>query len=71
MEQEQSISPVNYNLFFEPDLKKFTFEGKVEIQIKIQKPTEKMGLSKHQQKMIDIFKRLGLNVRVEYVDSTP
>lgn len=31
------------------------------------KPSKKMGLSAHQRKMIELFKRLGLTVRIEYV----
>ena len=40
----------------------------VEVKPKQKRPTKKMGLSKHQQKMIEIFKRIGLDVRVEYVE---
>jgi hypothetical protein len=39
----------------------------VEVKRKQRKPSKKMGLSVHQQKMIEIFKRLGLNISVEYV----
>jgi VRR-NUC domain len=39
----------------------------VEVKRKQRRPSLKMGLSIHQKKMIEIFQRLGLNVRVEYV----
>jgi hypothetical protein len=40
----------------------------IEVKPKQKRLTKKMGLSKHQRKMIEIFKRLGLNIRVEYVE---
>jgi hypothetical protein len=39
----------------------------IEVKRKQKRPSQKMGLSKYQVKMIDIFKRLGLNVSIEYV----
>ena len=39
----------------------------IEVKRKQIKPSKKMGLSAHQTKMIELFKRLGLNVKVEYV----
>lgn len=39
----------------------------VEVKRKQIKKTIKAGLSKHQRKMIDIFKKLGLNVIIEYL----
>ena len=39
----------------------------VEVKRKQKRKTAKMGLSIHQRKMIDIFKRLGLKVSIEYV----
>jgi len=40
----------------------------IEVKRKQKRPSVKMGLSRHQREMISIFKRLGLNVRVEYVE---
>ena len=40
----------------------------VEVKRKQKRPSKKMGLSSQQSKMISLFKRLGLNVSVEYVD---
>ncbi|HEX5457748.1 MAG TPA: M1 family metallopeptidase [Candidatus Nitrosotalea sp.] len=40
----KSVSPINYELTFEPDFKKFTFRGKEKISIKITKPTNKITL---------------------------
>ena len=39
----------------------------IEVKRKQKRPSKKMGLSQHQNKMIEIFKRLGLNVSVVYV----
>jgi len=39
------IKPVNYELVFQPDLKKFTFSGKEKIRLKISKPTNKIALN--------------------------
>ena len=40
----------------------------VEVKRKQKRITKQMGLSQYQRKMIDIFKRLELNVLVEYVE---
>jgi len=40
----------------------------VEVKKKEQMYTMKKGLAKHQQKMINIFKGLGLDVRIEYIE---
>jgi len=39
----------------------------IEVKKKQKRITKKMGLSAHQNKMIELFKRLGLNVSVVYV----
>ena len=39
----------------------------VEVKRKQKHITKRMGLSIHQEKMIELFKRLGLDVRIEYV----
>ena len=39
----------------------------IEVKRKQKRVSDKMGLSNHQRRMIDIFKRLGLNVKIEYV----
>ena len=39
----------------------------IEVKRKQKRASKKMGLSQHQNKMIGIFKRLGLNVSVVYV----
>jgi len=39
----------------------------IEVKRKQKRITKQMGLSSQQRKMIDIFKRLGLNVSVEYI----
>ena len=39
----------------------------VEVKKKQKRKTPKMGLSVHQEKMIEIFKRLGINVIIEYI----
>jgi len=39
----------------------------IEVKPKQKRPSPKMGLSQHQRKMINLFIRLGLNVKVEYV----
>ena len=39
----------------------------IEVKRTQKRPTIKMGLSKQQRKMIDIFKGIGLNVKIEYV----
>ena len=36
--------PVNYDLEFEPDFKKFTFRGREKISVKIPKPVNKITL---------------------------
>jgi len=38
----------------------------IEVKRKQVRSSIKMGLSKHQKTMIDVFKRLGLNIIVEY-----
>ena len=38
------ISPINYELEFEPDFKKFTFRGREKISIKIPRPVNKITL---------------------------
>ncbi|CUR52346.1 Membrane alanine aminopeptidase N [Nitrosotalea devaniterrae] len=40
----KSVSPVNYELTFEPDFKKFTFRGQEKISIKISRPTNSITL---------------------------
>lgn len=53
-----------------PDLLCFK-DGKavlVEVKRTQRRPTKKMGLSKHQRRVIDILREIGLDVRVEYVD---
>ncbi len=47
----ESIYPLNYNLFFEPDLENFTFKGKVEIEIKILKPASRIILHSSELKI--------------------
>lgn len=39
----------------------------IEVKREQTKPSKKMGLAPQQRKMIELFKRLGLNVSVEYV----
>jgi hypothetical protein len=39
----------------------------IEVKRTQKRKTKQMGLSHHQTKMIDLFKRLGLNVKIEYV----
>ncbi|MFQ5440369.1 MAG: M1 family metallopeptidase [Nitrosopumilaceae archaeon] len=38
------VNPINYELIFEPDLKKFNFKGKETISINCKKPTKKISL---------------------------
>jgi tricorn protease interacting factor F2/3 len=49
MKKEQSlsdaISPESYDLTFEPDLEKFTFQGKAHILINLKKPTSSITLN--------------------------
>ena len=40
----------------------------VEVKRKQKRPTSKTGLSKQQRTMIEIFKKLGLDVKIEYVE---
>ncbi len=40
----KDVFPINYNLEFEPDFKKFTFRGREQVSIKISKPTNKIVL---------------------------
>lgn len=53
-----------------PDL--FCFKGNkikfIEVKRTQKRPTKKMGLSRHQRKMIKIMKRAGLDVEVRYID---
>jgi len=42
---DANIKPVNYELAFEPDFKRFTFAGKERIRLKIAKPTNKIVLN--------------------------
>ena len=42
---DKIVLPVNYELIFEPDLKKFTFTGKEKITLRILKPTNKIVLN--------------------------
>ena len=52
MKKEQNIIfPTNYNLFFEPNLKEFTFLGKAKIEIKIIKPTAQIILNSKELKI--------------------
>mgnify|MGYP001566580248 CR=1 FL=1 len=52
MKKEQDIIfPINYNLFFEPNLKEFNFLGRAEIEIKIQKPTAQIILNSKELKI--------------------
>ena len=39
-----NVSPINYELEFEPDFKKFTFKGKEKVSVKISRPTNKITL---------------------------
>jgi aminopeptidase N len=39
------VNPINYQLVFEPDLKKFTFEGKETITVDCKKPTKKIVIN--------------------------
>ena len=39
------VFPVNYDLEFEPDFKKFRFRGKERIEIKVSRPTNKIALN--------------------------
>ncbi|XP_046659626.1 LOW QUALITY PROTEIN: puromycin-sensitive aminopeptidase-like [Homalodisca vitripennis] len=41
----KSVIPKNYELFLRPNLTKFTFEGKVKIDIKINEPTNKIVMN--------------------------
>ena len=45
MDKDKIVLPVNYELIFEPDLKKFTFTGKEKITLRILKPTNKIVLN--------------------------
>ncbi len=40
----KDVFPINYDLEFEPDFKKFTFRGREKISIKISRPTNKIVL---------------------------
>lgn len=40
----KDVFPINYELEFEPDFKKFTFKGKEKVSIKISRPTNKITL---------------------------
>ncbi len=40
----KDVFPVNYDLEFEPDFKKFTFRGREDVSIKISKPVNKITL---------------------------
>ena len=39
----------------------------VEVKRKLKKPSLKMGLSPHQRKLHEIFKRLGIEIIIEYI----
>ncbi|MDE1843659.1 MAG: hypothetical protein KGH95_08425, partial [Thaumarchaeota archaeon] len=39
-----NVSPIHYELEFEPDFKKFTFKGKEKVSVKISRPTNKITL---------------------------
>ena len=47
----ESIYPEHYNLFIEPDLKRFIFKGKVEIETKIKNPTSQITLNSSELKI--------------------
>jgi len=49
------FQPVNYELIFEPDLKKFTFQGQERIKFKVLKPTNKIILNAAELKIKDCF----------------
>lgn len=55
------IRPINYNLIFEPDLKKFSFKGKEVLLFKVVSPTKNIELDSVELKIADC--RLPINQR--------
>ncbi len=49
----ESISPENYDLFIEPNLKSFRFKGEVKISLNIKKPTSKIILNSSELKITE------------------
>lgn len=49
-----TIVPEHYDLFIEPDLKKFIFKGRVEIETKITKPTSQIILNSSELKIKNV-----------------
>jgi len=52
---KDTVMPLHYNLFLEPDLKTFKFTGKVEIKTKITNPTSKIILNAKELKIRNAF----------------
>lgn len=62
------IKPIHYNIYLEPDLENFTFQGEEEIKIKVSKPTSKIKLHSAEIEIFSVHLVSKKDIKAQKID---